>query len=312
MGKFQPKKDDVSVSFHRLRRFIDSDGGKIPSPIGISEFKALLTPLNKLKGLNLDDEETSLKVRSRLIAKIDDLEDFDDRYIAGIFKGAYWGHSFDNTHLGKVPADSINFRPFFFLLYLSEKGELHLATQYLGTFGGYTAIRNSITDCFPEHASITATSFNYGGYSLKNFAPKEVQINYSRKSSSITAGNSFGQSGAITFKKRGKDDGFEGDVNQRILSHASKAPKEIRKALADLLSDNKVVELKDEDIEDCKVIALVNGKRKTIHMINENGFATRFPVDVPLDGDGHPVYAPLKEKVLALLRNQIIATTEDV
>lgn len=312
MGKFHPKKDEVSVSFHKLRRFVDADGEKVHSPLTVPEFKALSTPLNRLKSLNLDDEQTNLRIRIRQIAMIERLELFDDRYMAGIFKAAYWGHSYDNSTLGKVPADSINLRPFFFLIYLSEKGELVLASQYLGTFGGYTAIRNSITDCFPDPSSIIATSFNYNSYSLKNLVPKEVEITYNRKSDSIASSNIFGQSAAITFKKKSKDDGFEGDVNERILAHASKSPKEIRKAIATLLTDNNVVELKDEDVEDCKIIAMINGKRKTIHMLDESGFATRFPIDTPLNGDGHPEYAPLKEKVLGLLKHQIIATTEDV
>jgi hypothetical protein len=139
-----------------------------------------------------------------------------------------------------------------------------------------------------------------------------VQITYSRKGTSITSANVFGKAGAISFKKKFKDDGFEGDVTQSILAHATKPTREIQKALAELLKANDLIEVNDEDVEDCKIIALVNGKRKTIHMLDETSFATRYPLDVSLNLDGHPEYAPLKAAVIGLLQRQIISTLEDV
>ncbi len=82
--------------------------------------------------------------------------------------------------------------------------------------------------------------------------------------------------------------------------------------MASLLKENDLIEVNDEDVQDCKVIALLNGKLKTIHMLDDSNFATRYPLDVQLNSDGHPEYAPLKEKAIALLKREIVALREDV
>lgn len=309
---FEPKKEEVSVSFHRLARNKVVDNEKVVVPFTTPEFTGIYSALIAAQAIDIEKDDISRLVRYRLKAPILHVEQFEGRFISGIYKAAYWGHSYDNSKLGKVPADSINLRPFFFMLYLAESGCIYLASQYLGNYGGYTAIKNSVLAALPEGHEVFATSIQHSGGLIANAAAKEVKINYSRKGGSITKPNVFGQTGAIVFKKQAKDDGFEGQVAQQIFAYAQKPAKEIKKALAELLRSNELIEINDEDVEDCKVIAVVNGKTKTIHMLDESSFATRYPVSVELDQDGHPKYEPLKLRVRGLMKTAIIAVAENV
>ncbi len=197
-------------------------------------------------------------------------------------------------------------------MYLSKSGKIYLASQYLGNYGGYTAIKNTILQAFSKKREIVARSFNLGNAHFKKADAKEVEVRFSRNGESITSKNIFGRSGAIVFKKQSRDDGFELEVRSKLLAHTGKPPKEMRKLIAELMRSYKLLDVADSDIEDCKVIALVEGNRKTIHLLEDSSFASRFFVDVKLNADGHPKYEPLKEVAIDLLEKEIISRKEDV
>jgi hypothetical protein len=135
----QQKHEAVSVSFHYLRRTAKQDNGTyLGVPFSKDDFGQLFTSLQSKPTINLNDPKSADKVRFKQDVPLEQIFRVDERTIFGLFKAAYWGHAYENTAKGTIPADSISLRPFHFLLYRSEAGEIFLAAQYLGLFGGYS------------------------------------------------------------------------------------------------------------------------------------------------------------------------------
>ena len=86
----------------------------------------------------------------------------------------------------------------------------------------------------------------------------------------------------------------------------------LKRAVADMLTGNELLTIRDDDIEDCTVIATVDGKNRTINVIEAGHFATRFPLEIAEYVKGHPDRAKSKAAMMKLLKDQIISKTERV
>jgi len=260
------KNEQVFVSFHYLKRENEDNSDAIREiAFRNDEFDAIYAGLENILNLDLTNEDILDKLRFRRVANIVKLERVDSRSICGIYQTSYWGHAFENSQKGTIAADSLNLRPFLFMIYLSDTGRIYIASQYLGQFGGYTTIKNSIVSMLDNRRNIVSSSFNMGNVNILNAIPKEVEIQYSKKSTSITGVNSIGKAGMLIFKKESKGDGFEAAVTNQLLSHSWKPKKEILHVISDLLKENELMEIDDEEVVDCKVVAVLNGSRKVIH-----------------------------------------------
>jgi hypothetical protein len=182
----------------------------------------------------------------------------------------------------------------------------------LGHFGGYTRLCGTIRSLLSDPKSVQSHSFRLDATDLQHAKAKEVKVSFARKSTSIAAKNLFSQGGMIAFKKSGKNDGFEAQVQEKIFGLLGQGRADIKKGIAKLLKETNLFDVSDEDIEDCTVIANVNGKQKTIYMLQSGHFATKFPLDVSLNADGHPEYDKTKTAMIELWRDEIIARREDV
>lgn len=306
------KNEAVTVSFHFLRREDHSDPSKPKyTPISQGVFDRLFESLKDKPPLDLEDEEAADKLRYRIDVPIVRVERVDQRTIFGTYQSSYWGHAYQNTVRGKIPATSISLRPFHFILYLSEDGKIYVGSQYLGLFGGYSGLVSTLRSLIAL-TDIYSHSFRSDFIDLKQVQPKEIQIRFADRSESIAAANPIASAGVLTFRKTDQEGGFEREIASRILSQRGKPSDDVRKAVADLVNESKLMSVNDDDIADCTIIVRQNGKDKKVYMIEDSGFSTRFPISVGVDDDGHPLCEPCKAEMIALLRKQIIAMNEDV
>lgn len=306
------KNEAITASFHYLCRVANRDSEEPKAiPFKQADFDHLFEGVQHKPKLNLKDEKEADRIRFRMDVPLENVIKVDKRTIYGTYRASYWGHAYDNSARGRIPADSISLRPFHFLLYLSDSGRIYVATQYLGQFGGYTALRRTICNLLPQPDQIIANSFRLDSSLYKAAQAKEIRIMFSDRSHSISQGNSLTQGGMVAFRKKNKDDGFEEQITKKIFPFLGRPKADVKKAVAALINESKLLEVTDDDIEDCTVIANMNGKKKTIYMLESGSFATRFPIDVSIDADGHPKYEPTKHAMIKLLRDEIIARREN-
>lgn len=308
------KREEATCSFHYLVREKREDGKK-PEIVPFTEedFAAFCARLIAQPDIDINDEETCERIKASVNAPVEKCEMVDDRTLFGRFRGRYTGHSYENTDVGEIPDSSVSLRPFFFLVYLSESGRIYVGSQYLGQFGGYGKLERTLRLFLPGKDRVVSHTFRHNSTSYAGAKPKEVRVNFSRQPKETTGNTKFGQRGAMTFKPlSSKDETFTDTVSTSILSKLGQSNALLKKAVADMLTANEMLSMRDEDIEDCTVVATVNGKKTTINVIEAGHFATRFPLEIAEYVKGHPDKAKAQAAMLKLLKNQIIARTESV
>lgn len=301
------KNEAVTASFHFLQRTkAGPNDERIPVPFTANEFSALCNKIHVLKPLDLSDSRTADSVRYRFIAPLGAIERINDRTAFGVFQSSYWGHSYENTDKGTIPADSISLRPFFYLMYLSDSGTIYLGAQYLGLFGGYGALQNTIRSILGSPGSIQSHAIRLGAAAYKDARPIAVNIEVSNRGKALGQKGSIGSKTAVVFKKAGREDGFEAAVAQRIFPALDQGKAAVKNAIAALANDTDLVAVNESDIEDATIIAMVGKKRKTIHLIESGSVATRFHLDVSLTSNGHPVAAQTRDAMVSVLKDDVL------
>lgn len=306
------KLEEATCSFHYLVRE-KREEGKVPEivPFTEADFQKFCGHLLAQKDIDLTDKDTCVRLKAAINAPVENCEMLDKRTVFGRFRALYSGHAYDNTDVGEIPDSSVSLRPFFFLAYLSESGRIYVGSQYLGQFGGYSGLFRTLRNFLPD--TVVSHSFRHDGASYRNAKPKEVRVNFSRKPSDISGATKFGQRGAMTFKRTSsKDEEFNTTVSTKILAKLGQSEAQMKKAVAEMLAGNEMLALRDDDIEDCTVLATVNGKNRTINVIEAGHFATRFPLDITEYIKGHPDRAKSKDAMIKTLKEQIISRSERV
>jgi len=303
------KQDEVSVSFHSLVKTSKEGAKEIVGRFKKSDIESLYNHLEEVSLLDLSAEDVSDKIRYRNLSPIVKLERVTKRLICGQYEASYWGHSYKNSDKGNIKADSINLRPFFFLIYLSASGRIYIGSQYLGNFGGYSAIKNTILSNFSNKGSIKSTSFNFASENFQHADPKEVIVSYFKKGEDITSKKKLGSKGVFSFKLQKDEVDLKKQVKDQLLLKSS--PKEVRRSVANILSSAELIELDDSEIENCRVLATIQGGRpKTFYLIEGSNFATRFHVDVTYRPNGHPKYKKMKKEAIRVLKEIVLSRVE--
>lgn len=307
------KKEAVSVSFHYLIRQEEGQGGEFEwIGFGEEEFNTLADTLCNLAPLDLNDEKVQDAVRLKKIVPLEDVERVNPRTLFGVYRAVHWGHAFDNTVVGKVPAESLNLRKFYFVLYLGKDGKIYLGVQYLGLYGGYEGLKNTIVRHLFNNKNVVPHSFRHDSLMFEDVDPSELHVTVARQSEEIEGLTTIGSEAIVTFKKAGrKDSEFGEQVKKRLFPVMGTDLDKVRKAASEIVNDSGLMAVSDKDIADCTVVGRVNGQRKKVYMISEGLHATKFPLDTTYDDDGIPKSEPTRAKMLQVLEAKIISVLAD-
>ncbi|WP_108810636.1 hypothetical protein [Sphingorhabdus sp. Alg231-15] len=303
MGK--PKRESVSVSFHYLLRDNpDEDEGFLP--FTQEDFDQLLSDIESQPEPDMGDPLVFDRVRLGALVPFLDMQRKSIRCVFGKFKAPYSGHSFDNSEKGKISAESVNQRIFNYILYLSNDGKLYVGAQYLGNYGGWLPLSLALKKMLGQPTKIASTSFRNDLIYLEGARPKELQVNIHRQPEKIAADPKLATRAMFALQRDEKGDTFEQDARSNLLPLLGQSRDKIRKKVLESLHKNGLTEINDEEIEKCVLIADVNGREKRFYFLDQINVATRFPIEVTLNEDGHPLTKPTREKMYALLEREII------
>lgn len=308
------RKDAVTVSFHYLTRVAEDDDGEPKiERIGADEFKSAMEHIGSIPPIDTTAQEGVDKLRFSSTVPILSIQEVEPNLWFGSYQGVYTGHTYQNTAKGEIPYNSASLRTFYFLAYWSKpKGRVYIATQYLGQFGDYTGLKTTITRAFKEKSGIESHSFRNVSTIFQKFKAKEISIEYMSAGENAGAANSFGKTSTIVFKRSGDGNDFAEATRKRLFSVFT-GPKDKTKAeVAKILRDNKLTAVSDDDILDCTVLAEVDGSEIRYYFINDNNYAMKFPTTVGMNAHGHPDPAQLQTLMRSMLKNQVLAKSENV
>lgn len=313
MGR-RNNKDKVTVTFHYLTRTIEGPNGEAASvPIAIEEFESAMQVIANTPQIDTTTQAGVDKLRFGSTVPVVTLAKVEDNLYFGAYKGVYTGHSYENTARGIIPHDSASLRKFFFIAYWSKpKGRVYIATQYLGQFGDYTGLKNTIIKAFANRKGLDAHSFRNSATAFQKVIAKEIIVEYLRKGADAGKANAFSRGATIAIKKGGNAEEFAEQTRKRLFPLIDGPKDKIRKEVAKILREDQLIDVKDDDILNCTVIAEVDGFVRRYHFINDSAYATSFPVAVGMSADGHPDPAQLQIAMRSMLKNDILVKSENV
>lgn len=300
------RQEKVSVSFHYMvrRNTEEEDGDNLP--LDQNEFEELLEKIESQPLIDVSDEETKRLVRMGKIVPFSKFKRENSQLAFAKFEAAYSGHSFKNSDFGKIERDSVNQREFNCLLYLTKTGRLVVGAQYLGNFGSYYDLRNGITRFLRKGSQVIDHSFRDDSLSVDDAKPKEIQIEVTKPATSLHADNVLANRRAIVLKRSRKGDDWEEAAKSKIWpifqsKHENRAEK-----LAKTLNEIGLWSVENDELVNGKIVLDVGKGQKTVYLFEPFNFATRFPLDVPLNKDGHPKTKPVREAMAHVLKENVI------
>lgn len=305
-GRVASKKTEkVTTSFHYLVKRGEEDGTF--DGFSHSEFEKLLDGIENQEEVDLADPITLERVRFGRVVPFSQFEKKDGRTAFAKFKAPYSGHAFNNSEKGKISAESVNQRTFDFMLYYAKDGKIFVGAQYLGNYGGWLPLAYSLKQILGDPSGIAASSFRNDLIYLENAHPKELRVNIHRQAKRLAEDPTVAAKAMVAFQRVERGDRFETETKKSLFQLFGKSPDLIKKHLIKELKNNGLTEIDEDEIENCVVIADVNGREKRFYFLDQLNVATRFPVHVGLDDDGHPFEGPLRKKMLDLLEDQIVS-----
>ncbi len=311
--------DDTSVrfSFHTISvHEKDVDGPLIAIPKATFD-KICDSIVNQKKADVPKDKETREKLKKRELIRFYDQEKkrIDSKTLIGMYQSCFWGSSFENEVAGKISANSLNYRPFTFLLYLSKTGRIYVGCQYIGLHGDWFSIEKYVVHFLRQKGCKIKTSSLMNEQVLaSNATVKAVEVTYISPSNSSAKDNVFSKGTATVLV----DDKADREINQKArevfnTSFFGKKLPDKRKEIAKLLSEGRSASVDANQIRNAKMIILPQKSKKTltIHLTEPlRSFATQYPVDVQVNSEGHTdlsdMEAPIQELLdLVLKKNEI-------
>ena len=299
------------ATFHYLVRHKTVSKNKVePTGFTQAQFDDLVDSLQKLPDVDLKDEQTLDRVRFRNLVPIENVNKVDDVTAFGLYRAAYWGHSYQNTSVGKIPADSVSLRPFFFCLYLSTSGRIYIGVQYLAQFGSYEGLKRTILSLLHDD-DIVAHSFRRDTVGLDRVVAREVRVNISRRPGGLDQKGGFGKKAVVTFSAIRGDQEMQNQVNDKLVPVLGTERGAVQKAVAQMLRDSELTDVADDEIDGCTIVAEVNGRPKTIQFIGSGMYPSQYPLDVGFDHDGHPTRETAERSMLHILEENILIAKEN-
>lgn len=314
MGR-SAKNEAVTVSFHYLVRVVKEEGKEpVNNPISEKDFKEAMAALQAMPAPTFSTQKEVDDLRFSSTVPIYSLVEIEADTYFGMYKGVYSGHSYENTARGIIPHNSASLRKFYFIVHRSSlSGRVYIGAQYLGQFGAYVELRNTIVRAFTRRKGIEAHSIRSNNHYFQKAQAKEIVVEYMRKGANAAKPNTFNQ-GPKTFviKSTGSGDEFAAATRRRLFSIFDGPKEKIRSEVAKIIREADLLSIADDEILNCTVVASVEGSTKRYSFINEGKFATQFPIAVGRTPDGHPIEDDAKKAMRDLLKERVLKKAENV
>ncbi len=245
------KTNLITASFHYLIKIVrDYDDPANPREIGFSEseFQKIVTRISDERPLDENDPIIITRIKTGVDLPFSKYEEVDTALSFGDFEGAYYGQKYRNNVLGIVTAESLNLRPFNYLITLLRDGKILLGVTYNGQYGDYDGLKNCLTyllksnGCRIRSHSITSLSDELG-----EGTPTEIRLSYRNASDRPERRGIFSKTGVIAIKRADFGDDFPEQVAQ-IAKSIRGNDQDRKKTIGLIVKQGSMIDLDDEDI----------------------------------------------------------------
>ncbi|MEP0942231.1 MAG: hypothetical protein ABJH63_18585 [Rhizobiaceae bacterium] len=298
----------ITVSFHYLVKHIPNESdadNPAEFPFTQNEFERIVGRISNNTPLDETDPRVIEKIKLGRDLPFSGYKEASPGVHFGNFDGAYYGQQYRNNVHGLISADSLNLRPFNYLITLLRDGKILIGVTYHGQFGDYEGFRSCVSHLLRGNYQIASKTIKSISADIGNGSPTELKVTYRRASDRPERRSVFGTSGAIAIKATEYGDGFGEEVG-RIAQNVRGSVTQRKDALARLINQGEIFELDSDDIIGCTALVREEGRTRTVYFLGENNFATKFGLNVNVDRDGVPNRQQIEQEMLRTMREKII------
>jgi len=302
------KNNIITTSFHYSIKTAKNEAdpaNPIESGFTQREFQRVVNRITDPTPLNERDVTVIEQIKAGTDLPFGEHELVDGYLHFGRFDGAYYGQQFRNNILGIISADSLNLRPFHYLITLLRDGKILVGVTYHGQFGDYEGISKCLMHILRGNYTIASRTLRSLSGEIGNGVPVELKLTYRRPDDRPERQHLFGRSGVIAIRNTE----FGADFADQVSEVAAQVRGDVRRrkqVLADIVNNGELLELNDDDIIGCTAVVRENGRTRTIYLLGENNFATKFLLDVQVDADGVPQQDQVRDEMVRVLREKIM------
>ena len=299
----------VAASFHYLIKTAPNERdpeNPIEAPFTLNEFQRVLARISNESPLDERNQAVIDDIKSGRDLPFSGYSEIEPGLHFGNFDGAYYGQQYRNNLLGIISADSLNLRPFNYLITRLRDGKILIGVTYHGQFGDYDGLRSCLTYLLRGgNYQVTSRTIKSISGEIGNGVPTELKLIYRKQSDRPERRGVFGTSGVIAIKGTEYGDGF-GDEVSRIARNVRGNVAQRKRILADMVTQGELIELQGDDIIGCTAIVREHGRTRTVYFLGENNFATKFALNVTFDNNGVLDREQVKTEMVRTMREKIL------
>jgi len=303
------KNSLVAASFHYLIKTAPNEQdpeNPIEAPFTVNEFQRVVARISSNVALDETSQGVIDDIKSGRDLPFSGYREIETGLHFGNFDGAYYGQQYRNNVHGVISAESLNLRPFNYLITRLRDGKILIGVTYHGQFGDYDGLRSCLTHILRggNHQVTSRTIKSISG-ELGNGVPTELKLIYRKQSDRPERKSVFGSSGVIAIRGTEYGDGFGEEVG-RIARNVRGNVTQRKRILADMVNQGDLIELDGDDIIGCTAIVREHGRTRTVYFLGENNFATKFALNVTVDNNGIPRRAEIQTEMVRAMREKIL------
>lgn len=303
------KNSLVAASFHYLIKTapneLDPDN-PIEAPFTIPEFQRVVARISDNVALDEKSQAVIDDIKSGRDLPFSGYSEIEAGLHFGNFDGAYYGQQYRNNLHGLISAESLNLRPFNYLITRLRDGKILIGVTYHGQFGDYDGLKSCLTNLLRGgNYQVTSRTIKSISGELGNGVPTDLKLIYRKQSDRPERKSMFGTSGAFAIKGTEYGDGFADEVS-RLARNVRGNVTQRKQILADMVNQGELIELEADDIIGCTAIVREHGRTRTVYFLGENNFATKFALDVTVDNNGVPNRGQIQTEMVRAMREKIL------
>lgn len=305
----QQKSNLITASFHYLTKVVGGNDDQMSErDIGFTpaEFQRIVDRVTDEQELDTKDDAVALDIKLGRNLPFRKPEIVENHIYFGEFEGAYYGQKYRNNRVGEIPADSLNLRGFHYLITRLRDGKILIGVSYNGRWGDYDGIRQYFSYLLRDTGRVASRTVKSISDEIGDGQPVDIKLSFRKGSDRPERRGLFGRTGMIAIKATEYGADFAEDV-ARMARDTKGTVDDRKKSIADIVKDSGFMELDDDEIIGCSaLIKEKNGRTKTIYLLGENNFATKYALDVVPDIHGIPDRDKVKSEMIKIMRDRIM------
>lgn len=297
----------VTASFHylvKIEKNEDDPNNPIELPITAEEFQRVVDRISNPRPLNERDEEVIASIKAGNELPFSGYELIDGYVHFGNFDAAYYGQQYRNNLLGVITADSLNLRPFNYLITRLNDGKILIGVTYNGQFGDYDGIRKCLLYILRGNRTIVSRTIKSVSDEIGDGDPVEIKLHYANRNRQAGHRSVFNSAGVIAVRKSEYGENFAADIGN-VFRRVFGTVAQRKRMLAQIASEGELLELTDDDIIGCTALIREGRQYRTVYLLGENNFATKFNLNVQVDIHGIPNRVQVRDEMIRIMRERI-------